>query len=287
LDQGKQDQQRSSPPLAILSKQLVTTPKNQAASSWWEEAIYYYVKLPISNLFVENPQFDQKGFELIAHINQYFHPLGAADTLGYIFQLIDIMQGANEPVITLKARFSRLFALLEMGGVNIKPPLQVGFMLRSLLSTYRGVVEVSSLVDTLLPPPRSKLLSINALLTTRTHGRGLLAKTVNLLAAHLQTQRVHQPPPPATMFILSSLWEPFHSTNISITGGTTAKTTAISASYTTTLPATKLTAQKTVPFSSGLVINWSKSSAQHQIPTLHLAWAMTVLHLLLPQPRPR
>jgi hypothetical protein len=33
------------------------------------------------------------------------------------------MQGANEPVITLKARFFCLFALLKMGGVNIKPPL--------------------------------------------------------------------------------------------------------------------------------------------------------------------
>jgi hypothetical protein len=38
---------------------------------------------------------------MIACIDLYFHPLGAIDTLGYIFQLIDIMQGANEPVITL------------------------------------------------------------------------------------------------------------------------------------------------------------------------------------------
>jgi hypothetical protein len=78
---------------------------------------------------------------MIAHIDQYFHPLGAVNTLGYIYQLIDIMQGAGEPVITLKARFSRLFAMLKMGGVNIKPPLQVGFMLRLLLYTYHGVVK--------------------------------------------------------------------------------------------------------------------------------------------------
>jgi len=108
---------------STTSKALVTTPENQAASSWWEEVIYYYVKPPISNLFAEYPQFNQKGFKMIAHIDQYFHPSGAVNTLGYIFQLIDIMQGANELVITLKARFSRLFASLKMGGVNIKPPL--------------------------------------------------------------------------------------------------------------------------------------------------------------------
>jgi hypothetical protein len=78
---------------------------------------------------------------MIAHIDQYFHPLGAVDSLGYIFKLIDIMQGANELVITLKARFSRFFASLKMGDINIEPPLQLGFMLRSLLPTYHGVVE--------------------------------------------------------------------------------------------------------------------------------------------------
>jgi hypothetical protein len=101
---------------STTSKALVTTPKNLAASSWWEEVIYYYVKPPISDLFVENPQFNQKGFEMIAHINQYFYPLGAINTLGYIFQLIDIMPCANEAVITLKACFSCLFASLKNGG---------------------------------------------------------------------------------------------------------------------------------------------------------------------------
>jgi hypothetical protein len=78
---------------------------------------------------------------MIAHIDQYFHPSGTVDSLGYIFQLIHIKQGANEPVITLKARFSCLFALLKIRGVNIDPPPQVCFMLRSLLYTYHGVVK--------------------------------------------------------------------------------------------------------------------------------------------------
>jgi hypothetical protein len=70
---------------STTSKDLVTTLANQTASSWWEEVIYFYVKPPISDLFGENLQCGQKGFEMITHIDQYFHPLGAVDSLGYIF----------------------------------------------------------------------------------------------------------------------------------------------------------------------------------------------------------
>jgi hypothetical protein len=56
----------------------------------------------------------KKGFEMIAHINQYFHPSSTVNALGYIFQLIDIKLGANEPVITLKVQFSCLFASLPL-----------------------------------------------------------------------------------------------------------------------------------------------------------------------------
>ncbi len=116
-------------------------PENQIASSRWEEILYYYVKSPISGLFVKNPQFDCKGFKIITHINQYFHPSSTVDSLGCISQLIDIKQGAEEPVIMLTACFSHLFASLKIRGSKHQPPLQVGFMLLSLLSTYQGMVE--------------------------------------------------------------------------------------------------------------------------------------------------
>ena len=78
---------------------------------------------------------------MIEHINKYFNPSGTVDSLSHIFDLIDIKQAAEESVITLKARFSRLFASLKMGGVAIDSALQVGFMLRALLSSYHGVVQ--------------------------------------------------------------------------------------------------------------------------------------------------
>jgi hypothetical protein len=46
---------------SMTSKPHITTPANQAASSWWEEVIYSYVMSSISDLFVKNPQFNQKG----------------------------------------------------------------------------------------------------------------------------------------------------------------------------------------------------------------------------------
>jgi hypothetical protein len=118
------------------SKLLLTTNANAVASAWWEEVVNYYVKPPISDLFVEESRFDGKGFEMIAHIlDQYFNPSGTVDSLSHIFDLIDIKQANAESVITLKARFSRIFANLKMGGVLIDSALQVGFMLRALRST--------------------------------------------------------------------------------------------------------------------------------------------------------
>ncbi len=122
------------------SKILLTTKDNLIASTWWEEVINYYVKPPISNLFVEESQFNDKGFEMIEHIDKYFNPSGPVDSLSHIFDLIDIKQVQDKSVITLKARFSHVFARLKMGGVAIDSALQVGFMLHALRTTYQGVV---------------------------------------------------------------------------------------------------------------------------------------------------
>ncbi len=92
------------------------------------------------DLFVEESCFDGKGFEMLNYIEKHFNLSSAIDLLGYIFDLIDIKQGADEPVVTLRVRFSRIFALLKMGGVDIGSALQVGFMLRSLLLRYSAVV---------------------------------------------------------------------------------------------------------------------------------------------------
>ncbi len=124
------------------SKELVTTNANAVATSvWWEEVIAFYCQPPVSDLFVEECRFDGKGFEMIAHIDQHFNPLGAVNSLGYIFDLIEIRQSDTESVVTLKARFSCLFSALKMGGINIDSALQVSFMLRSLLAKYQAVVQ--------------------------------------------------------------------------------------------------------------------------------------------------
>ena len=123
------------------SKSLVTTSINAATSFWWEEVIAYYCKPPVSDLFVEEHRFDGKGFKMIAHIDHHFNPSGAVDSLGYIFDLINIKQTEQESVVSLKARFSKAFSALKMGGIGIDLALQVGFMLRALLSRYHAVVQ--------------------------------------------------------------------------------------------------------------------------------------------------
>ncbi len=103
--------------------------------------IAYYCQPPVSDLFVEERCFDGKGFEMIAHIHQHFNPSRAVDSLAYIFDIIYIKQLDQESVVTLKARFSSLFTALKMGGISIDSALQVGFMLRALLSKYQAVAQ--------------------------------------------------------------------------------------------------------------------------------------------------
>ncbi len=116
------------------SKELITMDANASASVWWEDVIAYYCQPPELDLFVEECCFDGKGFEMIAHIDQHFNPSGAVDSLAYIFDLINMKRLDQESIVTLKARFSCLFTALKMGGISIDSALQVGFMLRALLS---------------------------------------------------------------------------------------------------------------------------------------------------------
>ncbi len=112
-----------------------------AASVWWEEVIPYFCEPPVSDLFVGETCFDGKGFECIDHIYHHFHPSGAVDALGYIFNLIDIKQKDDKLVVSLKVRFSQSFSSVELGGISIDSALQVGFMLCALLSCYHAVVQ--------------------------------------------------------------------------------------------------------------------------------------------------
>jgi hypothetical protein len=79
----------------------------------------------MSNLFVEESQFDSKGFEMIACIKTHFNPLGAVDFLGYIFDLNNIRQARDESIVTLKAQFLHVFCFSQNGGISIDSTLQV------------------------------------------------------------------------------------------------------------------------------------------------------------------
>jgi hypothetical protein len=102
------------------SKELITTIQNAAASAHWEEVIYYYGKDTVHDLFVGmESQFTGKGFEMIDYIDKYFNPTGHVDALAHIFELLDIKQGKQESVVTLRARFSKLFTSLSNGSTVI------------------------------------------------------------------------------------------------------------------------------------------------------------------------
>jgi hypothetical protein len=93
----------------------ITTDTNIAASVWWEEVIAYFCGPPVSDLFVGETCFDGKGHTRIDYIDRHFHPSGAVHALGYIFDLIDIKQKDDKPVISLKVHFSQSFSFLKLG----------------------------------------------------------------------------------------------------------------------------------------------------------------------------
>ncbi len=168
------------------------TKDNKVTSCWWKEVLNYYVEPPISDLFVEESQFDGKDFKMIEQIDKYFNPSGAIDSLGNIFNLIDIKQASDKSVITLKAQFSHFFASLKLGGIAINPALQVGFMLQALVSQYHGVVQIFASAATPCHHPPSNPLSTNARHTTKTPGKDRSARTVNQHGPLQPTQQALQ-----------------------------------------------------------------------------------------------
>jgi hypothetical protein len=88
------------------SKALIPMSDNVVTSNWWEELLYFCLKSLVRDLFVEESRFDRKGFKMIEYISKYLHLSGVVNSLGYIFDLINIKQASNELVVTLKACFS-------------------------------------------------------------------------------------------------------------------------------------------------------------------------------------
>ena len=52
---------------------------------------------------------------MIGHMDKYFNPSGAVDSLGHIFDLINIKQSQDKSIITLRAQLLRIFALSKWG----------------------------------------------------------------------------------------------------------------------------------------------------------------------------
>jgi hypothetical protein len=120
---GREEGDQCTPPSCSILAWTIQIPghypaNNAIASTWWEEMIVYHCKPPVLDLFVEESRFDSKGFKMITYIDVHFNPSEAVDSLGYIFDMINIKQAPEELVVTLKACFSCVFASLKMGAAS-------------------------------------------------------------------------------------------------------------------------------------------------------------------------
>jgi hypothetical protein len=156
---------------------------------------------------------------MIGHIDKYFSPSGAVNSLSYIFDLIDIKQALDESVITLKAWFSRLFASLKLGGVALTQRCRLGSCSGPFSPTAMGWFRTFALVATLCPHPHFNSLWTNAGLMTKTPGKGRLARMTN---QHGPLQPTRQAPP-AMAPILTTSSPLAHSTFTCVNGAMDAK----------------------------------------------------------------
>ena len=105
----------------------------------------------MADLFVQTPQFGNKGFEVIHYmIESHFNPYGTVDVLGHSVDICDTKQHSYESVVSLKARFSHLFVSLHTGGMHIHSALQVGLCFGHC---FRSTPVVSSMSFVLVGTP--------------------------------------------------------------------------------------------------------------------------------------
>jgi hypothetical protein len=142
----------------------------------------------MSDLFVEESHFNGKGFKMIVYIDANFNPSGAVDSLGYIFNMIDIKRPLKNrwspsklasPVslsplkwgASPSTRLSRL-VLCSAPSVQLIKPL------------FRN--SVLGVTPYLLPAFKWLLSSVSCM--TRILGRDPSAAVENQSATHWQTQ---------------------------------------------------------------------------------------------------
>jgi hypothetical protein len=113
---------------------------------------------------------------------------------GYIFDLIDIKQKDDEPVISLKAQFLTAFSSLKMGDIGINSTLQVGFMLHTLLHRYHAVVQEFHLGPHTLSKASLQTVVNQCINYDKDLSWDQLAKTARL-------HELHQQMPPAPLLV--------------------------------------------------------------------------------------
>lgn len=100
----------------------------------WEDVMMYYCKDTMADVFVQTPQLESKGFEMI-QIKSHFNPSSMVYTRGHTVDIYDIKHQSSKSVILLKARFSCLFASLDTDGMPIHSALKVVLILPALLQS--------------------------------------------------------------------------------------------------------------------------------------------------------
>ena len=141
-----------------LGSALVTTSRNAGNSHRLHFLLLSKLTDATMSSFYHNPEFEGKGFEMVAHLCQEYAPSKASDVFVNLQKLMFMELKAQETIPEFVARIRTTNALLQAGGETINPSLLTMLLMRNLPDDYESLK-----ADCALYPERYATMSLSTL----------------------------------------------------------------------------------------------------------------------------
>lgn len=141
-----------------LGSALITTHENAGNSNRLHFLLLSKLTDASMSSFYHNPEFDGKGFEMVAHLCQQYAPSKASDVFVNMQSLMFMEMKVHESIPEFAARIRTTNTLLQAGGETINPSLLTMLLMRNLPDAFEPLK-----ADCSLYPEKYATMTINDL----------------------------------------------------------------------------------------------------------------------------
>ena len=114
------------------TKDLVTTPSNQDVSNTIHQLFLQHCKKGAADFWKNRPQFDHKGFEMLADLHRCFMPTGQTAIFVNYVALFNIQQKVGESIASFASRIWDIYGSLSAGGIVLDEMVLTLIMMNGL-----------------------------------------------------------------------------------------------------------------------------------------------------------